>query len=146
MHLNENAKRSPRGCREHKLWQILELEKRLNFTSQRFYNMRQCVIVDERIIPSKCKLNPCKFHNPKKPHKFGIQGNLCDSSTGYNYAFQVYDKMPCKELSFHVVANLVKALPRQGHHVYFHRYFTSIKLLEYLQNEGQGGTGTYICN
>lgn len=54
--------------------------------------------------------------------------------------------MPCKELSFHVVANLVKALPRQGHHVFFDRYFTSIKLLEHLRSEGQGGTSTYVWN
>ncbi|MCO5585918.1 hypothetical protein L7F22_039852 [Adiantum nelumboides] len=58
----------------------------------------------------------------------------------------VYDKLPCPELSFHVVANLVKALPRQGHHVFFDRYFTSVKLLEHLHNEGRGGTGTYVSN
>ncbi|MCO5612872.1 hypothetical protein L7F22_067143 [Adiantum nelumboides] len=58
----------------------------------------------------------------------------------------VYDKLPCPELSFHVVANLVKALPRQGHHFFFDWYFTSIKLLEHLRNEGQGGTGTYVSN
>ncbi|MCO5608979.1 hypothetical protein L7F22_063198 [Adiantum nelumboides] len=59
---------------------------------------------------------------------------------------RVYDKVPCPELSFHVVANLVKALPRQGHHVFFDRYFTSVKLLEHLPNERQGGTGTYVSN
>ncbi|MCO5550830.1 hypothetical protein L7F22_004323 [Adiantum nelumboides] len=58
----------------------------------------------------------------------------------------VYDKLPCLELSFHVVANLVKALPRQGHHVFFDRYFTSVKLLEHLHNEGHGGTCTYVSN
>ncbi|MCO5593609.1 hypothetical protein L7F22_047624 [Adiantum nelumboides] len=51
-----------------------------------------------------------------------------------------------RELSFHVVANLVKYFPRQGHHVFFDRYFTSVKLLEHLRSEGQGGTGTYVCN
>ncbi|MCO5548140.1 hypothetical protein L7F22_001598 [Adiantum nelumboides] len=147
LHLRDNAKRPSRGCREPKLWQTLELEERLNFTFQKFYNLRQYVTVDERIIPSKCKLNPCRVYNPKKPHKFGIQvWNLCDSSTGYNYAFQGYDKMPCPELSFQVVANLVISLPRQGHHVFFDRYFTSVKLLEHLQSEGQGGTCTYVCN
>ncbi|MCO5562636.1 hypothetical protein L7F22_016264, partial [Adiantum nelumboides] len=54
--------------------------------------------------------------------------------------------MPCQELSFHVIANLVKSLPRQGHHVIFDRYFISVKLLEHLQSEGQGGTCTYVCN
>lgn len=72
LHLRDNTKRSPRGCREHKLWQTLELEERLNFTFQKYYNLHQCVTVDERIIPSKCKLNPCKVYNPKNPHKFGI--------------------------------------------------------------------------
>ncbi|MCO5597163.1 hypothetical protein L7F22_051239 [Adiantum nelumboides] len=147
LHLRDNTKRPPRECREHKLWQTLELEERLNFTFQKSYNFHQCVTVDERIIPSKCKLNPCRVYNPKKPYKFGIQvWNLCDSSTGYNYAFQVYDKMPCPELSFHVVANLVRSLRRQGHHVFFDRYFTFVKLLEHLWSDGQGGTSTYVCN
>ncbi|KAI5060863.1 hypothetical protein GOP47_0023368 [Adiantum capillus-veneris] len=111
LHLRDNAQRPPRGTREHRLWQLLELEEKLNYTFQKHYNLGQCVTVDERIIPSKCKLNPCRVYNPKKPHKFGIQ-----------------------------------TLPRKGNHVFFDRYFTSVKLLEHLRSEGQGGTGTYVCN
>ncbi|MCO5551539.1 hypothetical protein L7F22_005043 [Adiantum nelumboides] len=73
LHLRDNAQRPPRGSREHKLWQLVELEERLNYTFQKHYNVEKCVNVDERIIPSKCKLNPCRVYNPKKPHKFGIQ-------------------------------------------------------------------------
>ncbi|MCO5578337.1 hypothetical protein L7F22_032178 [Adiantum nelumboides] len=108
LHLRDNAQRPPRGSREHKLWQLVELEERLNYTFQKHYNVGKCVTVDERIIPSKCKLNPCRVYNPKKPHKFGKQvWNLCDSTTGF---------------------------------------FTSVKLLEHLLSEGQGGTGTYVAN
>ncbi|MCO5548401.1 hypothetical protein L7F22_001858 [Adiantum nelumboides] len=147
LHVRDNSQRPPRGTREHKLWQLLELEDRLNHTFKKIYKLGHAITVDERIIPSKCKMNPCRVYNPKKPHKFGIQvWNLCDSSSGYNYAFRIYDKMPCSELSFHVVADLVKTLPRKGHHVFFDRYFTSVKLLEHLRSEGQGGTGTYVTN
>ncbi|MCO5573528.1 hypothetical protein L7F22_027299 [Adiantum nelumboides] len=148
LHLRDNAQRPPHGSREHKLWQLVELEERLNYTFQKHYNVGKCVTtVDERIIPSKCKLNPCRVYNPKKPHKFGIQvWNLCDSTMGYNYAFQSYDKLPCPKLSFHAVAGLVSSLERKGHHVFFDRFFTSVKLLENLLSEGQGGTGTYVAN
>ncbi|MCO5573096.1 hypothetical protein L7F22_026861 [Adiantum nelumboides] len=136
-----------RGTREHKLWQVLPLEERLNATFQMHYNCGQNVTVDERMIPSKCKLNPCRVYDPKKPHKFGIQlWNLCDSETGYNYSFRVYDKLPCPELSYHVVSMLVKNLKQKGHHVFFDRWFTSAKLSIHLTNEGYGAIGTYMTN
>ncbi|MCO5570782.1 hypothetical protein L7F22_024510 [Adiantum nelumboides] len=141
LHLRYNAQRPPHGSREHKLWQLVGLEEWLNYTFQKHYNVGKCVTVDERIIPSKCKLHPCRVYNPKKPHKFGIQvWNLCDSAIEYNYAFQIYDKLPCPELSFHAVAGLVKMPKRKGHHVFFDRFFTYVKLLEHLLSEGQGGT------
>ncbi|MCO5554495.1 hypothetical protein L7F22_008024 [Adiantum nelumboides] len=147
LHLRDNAQRPPRGSREHKLWQLAELEERLNYTFQKHYNVEKCVTVDERIIHSKCKLNPCRVYNPKEPHKFGIQvWNLCDSTTGYSYAFQIYDKLPCPKLSFHAVTGLVNSLERKGHHVFFDRFFTSVKLLEHLLSESQGGIGTYVAN
>ncbi|KAI5066672.1 hypothetical protein GOP47_0019296 [Adiantum capillus-veneris] len=85
LHVKDNSQ-SPllRGMREHKLWQVLPLEERLKAMFQLHFNCGQNVTVDERIIPSKCKLNPCRVYNPKKPHKFGIPlWNLCDSETGY---------------------------------------------------------------
>ncbi|MCO5585617.1 hypothetical protein L7F22_039559 [Adiantum nelumboides] len=44
------------------------------------------------------------------------------------------------------VAGLVNSLERKGHHVFFDTFFTSIKLLEHLLSQGQGGTGTYVAN
>ncbi|MCO5551117.1 hypothetical protein L7F22_004614 [Adiantum nelumboides] len=148
LHVRDNSQRPlVKGTREHKLWQVLPLEERLNATFQMHYNCRQNVTVDERIIPSKCKLNPCRVYNPKKAHKFGNQvRNLCDSETGYNYSFRVYDKLPCSELSYHVVSMLVNDLKQKGHHVFFDRWFTSAKLLIHLTNEGYGATGTYMTN
>lgn len=148
MHVRDNAQRPiTRGTREHKLCQIIPLEERLNATFQMHYNCGKNVTVDERIIPSKCKLNPCRVYNPKKPHKFGIQlWNLCNSATRYNYSFRVYDKLPCPELDFHVVAMLVKDLKQKGHHIFFDRWFTSIKILMDLTTEGHRGTGTYMSN
>ncbi|MCO5607911.1 hypothetical protein L7F22_062113 [Adiantum nelumboides] len=63
LHLRDNAQRPPRGSREHKLWQLVELEEWLNYTFQKHYNVGKCVTVDERIIPSKSKLNPCQARN-----------------------------------------------------------------------------------
>ncbi|MCO5571536.1 hypothetical protein L7F22_025279 [Adiantum nelumboides] len=147
LHLRDNAQRPPHGSREHKVLQLVELEEWLNYTFQKHYNVGKCVTVDVRIIPSKCKLNPCRVYNPKKPHKFGIQvWNLYDSTTGYNYAFQIYDVLPCPELSFHAVAGLVNSLERKGHHVFFDRFFTFVKLLEHLLSKGQGGTDIYVAN
>lgn len=72
------------------------LEERLNYTFQKNYNVGQ---YDERIIPSKCKLNPCRVYKPKKPCKFGMPvWNLCDSTTGYNFAFQSYDTLLFKAM------------------------------------------------
>ncbi|MCO5614874.1 hypothetical protein L7F22_069159 [Adiantum nelumboides] len=38
------------------------------------------------------------------------------------------------------VAGLVNSLESKGHHVFFDKFFTSVKLLEHLLSEGQGGT------
>ncbi|MCO5576059.1 hypothetical protein L7F22_029866 [Adiantum nelumboides] len=66
LHVRDNSQRPlVKGSREHKLWQILPLEERLNATFQNHYNCGKNVTVDERIIPSKCKLNPCSVKSQK---------------------------------------------------------------------------------
>ena len=81
-----------------------------------------------------------------KPIKRGIKvWVLGDSTNGYFSRFQVYTgrQENCEVgLGAHMVKTLTRDLNHKNHHVYFDNFFTSVQLLEQLEEDGIYSCGT----
>ena len=96
-------------------------------------------------------------YNPNKPNKFGIKlYTLCESSSGYCLAFDVYTAQPSPLLNLaedvgmsadsNATEKIVVGLLENakclglGHHVYMDNYYTSTNLFDFLV-----ANKTYAC-
>ena len=101
--------------------------------------------VDEAMIKFQGR-SSLKQYMPKKPVKRGIK--VCvlgNSSNRYFSKFKVYtgkEKEREHGLGEHVVKTLTKGLKHKNHRVFFDNFFTSVKLLEVLHEDGIYGCGT----
>ena len=70
---------------------------------------------------------------------------LADSTNGYFWNMQVYtgkEKSSEKGLGARVVKHLTEPLREKYHHIYFDNFFTSVELLEDLEEVGLYSCGT----
>ncbi len=115
----------------------------LQFTA--LYNPLKNVAVDEAMIKFQGR-SALKQYMPMKPIKRGIKvWVLGDSTNGYFSRFEVYTgKKDTRQVGLgeHVVKTLTSELKGKNHHVYFDNFFTSVKLLEDLLEDGIYGCGT----
>ncbi|XP_064384056.1 piggyBac transposable element-derived protein 4-like [Halichondria panicea] len=115
----------------------------LQFTA--LYNPSKNVAVDEAMIKFQGR-SALKQYMPMKPIKRGIKvWVLGDSTNGYFSRFEVYTgKKDTRQVGLgeHVVKTLTSELKGKNHHVYFDNFFTSVKLLEDLLEDGIYGCGT----
>jgi hypothetical protein len=88
-----------------------------------------------------------------KPTKWGIKlWVLADSLNGYTCDFEVYigknDTNPPTEngLGYDVVMRLVRRLLNQGYRVFFDNFYTSVKLVKDLFQNGTPSCGTVAEN
>ena len=106
------------------------------------YKLGRDVAVDEAMIKFQGR-SSLKQYLPNKPVKRGIKvWVLADSQNGYFYNMQVYTG---RERTYRVVRDLSNSLKNLHHHVYFDNYFnyfTSVKLLEDLEEDGIYTCGT----
>ncbi len=109
--------------------------------------------IDEQIIPTKCR-SSLKQYMPKKPHKWGIKVWARCGVSGIVYDLEVYtgagsggNNTDASSESFGVSGNVVKhlcsSLERNiGHKVYFDNYFSSVRLVQSLKEDGIWAVGT----
>ena len=87
-----------------------------------------------------------KQYMPMNPIKRGINvWVLGDSTNGYFSRFEVYTGRRVNRevgLGAHVVGMLTSDLKHKHHHVYLDNFFTSVQLLEQLEEVGIYGCGT----
>ena len=113
---------------------------------QRYHPNRE-LSVDEAMIGFKGRLN-FKQYMPGKPQKWGIKvWELANSKNGYVLNMQVYtgkdafDERSGQGLGRRVVDFLTKPVQNKFHHVYFDNFFSSVDLLEHLEEND-----TYACS
>ena len=110
------------------------------------YTPNKEVAVDEAMVKFSGR-SAIKQYLPMKPIKRGIKvWVLGDSRNGYFSKFEVYTgkkgNSPEQGLGARVVKDLTSDLKGKHHHVYFDNFFTSVKLIEDLRNDGIYGCGT----
>jgi hypothetical protein len=116
------------------------------------YQPFQNVSVDERMVKSKNR-SGIRQYIKMKPTKWGIKlWVLADSLNGYTCDFEVYigknDTNPPTEngLGYDVVMRLVRRLLNQGYRVFFDNFYTSVKLVKDLFQNGTPSCGTVAEN
>ena len=86
-----------------------------------------------------------QYNIPMKPIKRGIKVWVLADTNGYFCNMQVYkgrENSTEKGLGSRVVKELTAPLQHKFHHVYFDNFFTSVQLLEDLEEVGLYACGT----
>lgn len=142
---NQNLQAGDKFAKVRPLMAMLN-EKYLNFTQ-----FQQHLSVDESMVPYFGRHGAKQFLRGK-PIRFGYKmWALCDS-IGYLIQFEPYQgKVENRSntdlgVGGSVVMDLISELPQQPFKLYCDRFFSSLKLVNRLQNSGIGMTGTIMGN
>lgn len=136
-----------------KLYKIRPLLDHVRRKFREQYTCGRDYALDEGMVPFKGRLGIKQYHKDK-PTKWGIKAwMLCESSSGYLWNFDIYlgkgvnvDPNASPQLTVRVVLDLCNPLYGSGAHIYFDRFYTSRKLLFYLQNQKIYACGTVMTN
>ena len=147
LHFVDNQSLHQRGTTSYdKLGKVRPLIQYLSRKFMEMYTPNKEVAVDEAMVKFSGR-SAIKQYLPMKPIKRGIKvWVLGDSRNGYFSKFEVYTgkkgNSPEQGLGARVVKDLTSDLKGKHHHVYFDNFFTSVKLIEDLRNDGIYGCGT----
>lgn len=119
--------------------------------------MEECLSIDEQMCAIKGK-SYLKQYIPSKPNRWGYKLFVLCGISGFAYDFEIYSGQEndnrfrlSSEPDLGAFSNVVVRLCRSveqnvNHKVYFDNYFTSLKLIVYLQQQGIQSLGTVRCN
>ena len=138
LHLVNNSLKPKRESKDYgKIYKVKNFTEILRRNFQKNYNFGRCGTIDESMIKFKGR-SSIKQYLPLKPIKRGYKvWCLCDPITGYLFSYQIYlgkEEINVKEvpLGERVVFDLISGHNFQGKHLYFDKFFISLKLLENL--------------
>jgi hypothetical protein len=128
------------------LHKLCPLYPQIQEACQTYYQPRQHISIDERMVASKARI-AFKQYIKDKPTKWGYKlWVLADSQTGYTYRFEIYagkrNTPSDKGLSYDVVNNLMAPLLNQGYCLYTDNFYSSPTLFSYLFQNRTPAVGT----
>lgn len=145
IHMNDNSKMLPQtDPNRDKLFKLRPLIEVLSRTFREHYHPMRQQSADEGMVKFKGR-SSLKQYLPKKPIKRGFKIWVRADMTGYVSQFQVYtgkSDQPELGLGERVVVDLTRDLVGKNYQVYCDNYFTSIRLLKRLLEEGIYACGT----
>jgi hypothetical protein len=110
--------------------------------------------IDEQIVPFKGR-SRFKQYNPKKPHRWGYKCYVLSGVSGFAYDFEVFtgaqhivqtNEVDCGASSNVVIRMCRTVTEGVGHKVYFDNYFTSMRLLSFMEGRSIQCVGTVRPN
>ena len=140
LHFVNNDDLAPQGDPMHdRLGKVRPLIEYLSSKFSSLYHPSKNIAVDEAMIKFQGR-SALKQYMPMKPIKRRIKvWVLGDSTKGYFGRFQVYTGRQMNRevgLGEHVMRTLTDHLKHKHHHVFFDNFFTSVYLLEQLEEDG----------
>ena len=147
LHFVDNDTLVPRGEDGHdRLGKVRPLIDHLSTKFAEAYEPHRDISVDEAMIKFQGR-SSLKQYMPLKPTKHGIKVWVAaDSTNGYFLRFEIYTGKKNNTTEHGLGARVVKTLTAdfkgKHHHVYFDNFFSSLKLLEDLEEDKIYGCGT----
>ncbi|XP_055389991.1 piggyBac transposable element-derived protein 3-like [Condylostylus longicornis] len=134
---------------KNKLWRIQPVIDIVKKRCNELATVVEAYSIDEQMIPftGRC---PARQVIRSKPRPVGLKNFVCATADGLVVDFEIFQgagTFPDCGLGHgpSVVIFLTKCLPK-GSHLYFDRFFTTIPLLERLNEIGFKSTGTIMAN
>lgn len=148
-HFNDNSKIDVND----RIYKLRPLVDSLNESFLKHGGVPENLSIDESMIPYYGK-HYAKQYIKGKPIRFGYKIWAICSSTGYLLNFSIYTgKSDCPVSSLGLGGSVVMDLitkanipPNKGHKLYFDRFFTSFKLMQFLSQKGYCASGTILEN
>lgn len=143
LHFNDNTLCHPRDHPQYdRLHKIRPLVDHLQHRFSEVYTPQQNVSIDESLMKYKGRLG-FKQYIPSKRSRYGVKlYKLCESESGYTFAFRVYegkdgqlDPPGCPDslgTSGKIVWDLLIPLFNKGYHLYVDNFYSSVCLFKTL--------------
>lgn len=149
LHLNDNLS-MPQGNKD-KLYKLRPFIDALNGNFLKLWSPSRNQSIDESMVLFKGR-HSIKQYNPMKPIKRGYKLWCRAEMSGYISEFQIYQGKaettvtPSLGLGGRVVMDLSEKIAGKNHILWFDNFFTSVDLLEQLQDKGTHACGTIRHN
>lgn len=141
---------SPPANNNNFLWKIQPIVDTVRQGCLKIARTADNYSIDEQMIPfcGRCEV---KQYVPNKPRPVGLKNFVITTSAGLMIDFEVYQgsRTPLARrdlgLGPAVVLRLAESVPKNSH-IFFDRYFTTVRLIQELREDQKFGTGTIMSN
>ena len=148
LHLNDNATFVPRGQAGHDpLHKVKPVYNHLRKVFKEVLVPERRIAIDEAMCPWRGRAS-MRVYMKDKPQRWGIKlYELCESSSGYVWDFEIYAMVPgVSNKPFDVVHRLIEPLKQKGYIVYFDNYYCNPQLCLSLAADGTNSVGVARAN
>ncbi|XP_012935902.1 piggyBac transposable element-derived protein 4 [Aplysia californica] len=148
LHISDDTNYRPYGePGHHPLAKLEPVYSTLRATFQSLYTPERKVSIDEAVCPWRGRLR-FRVYMKDKPHKWGIKlYELCESSSGYVYDFEVYAGIPgLSNRPVDVCKRLMTPLLHKGYVLFTDNYYTCPELVDDLAADDTMCVGTVRAN
>ncbi|XP_068118319.1 piggyBac transposable element-derived protein 4-like [Hyperolius riggenbachi] len=157
LHFNDNSQnKSPDNAGRDRLFKLRPLINHLNSKFSEICVPGREIAIDESLMPFHGRLGFKQFI-PSKRARYGVKlYKLCESGSGYTFAFRIYegrDSLLQPEgcladmgANGKIVVDLMTPLLNKGYHLFVDNFYTSLPLFKFLFSADTVACGTIRAN